>query len=357
MQYRPALIIFVTLFFFSACSGQELYIEAEEPANVTHENKNVGPTITPTPSATPTIAPTLVPSQTPTATPDLSVLGNPAKPMPRNNSPMMSMLQFDPEAFHVYEREIHGRIVTIAWEKSANIPESDWIKISDFYMETFIRHWEVFGGYPWSFYTVIFQNENNWRWGEGSPGYIASPDEYIRDDIPKEMISHEVAHSWLTGAIGIGHTSLKPNIWYEEGITSYYGYRGAGIDEYNAAMMRAWDGYYLPALNTKYYDVPLTEMGIYGQEDSYYIDLAYRKGALVAYMMDLELRKEGLTLDGYVRYLYNNYGKHVGNFSLSIEDALKALNTYSGMEWRDFFDKYIYGTDPLPIAPPFEFLP
>jgi len=85
-----------------------------------------------------------------------------------------------------------------------------------------------------------------------------------------------------------------------------------------------------------------------------YSELVYRKGNLVAYLIDKKLTEQVLSLDGYLRQIYLNYGLKMMPVSNSI--ILEELNRYSGQDWTEFFNKYIDGTDELPLTKNFQYL-
>ncbi|HFD32751.1 MAG TPA: M61 family peptidase [Gammaproteobacteria bacterium] len=77
----------------------------------------------------------------------------------------------------------------------------------------------------------------------------------------------------------------------------------------------------------------------------------YAKGALLALCLDLTIRKEtkhNKSLDDVMRYLWLNYGKKtIGVPEGKIEDIISDI---SGIDFTDFFKKYLYGTEDLPLA-------
>lgn len=77
----------------------------------------------------------------------------------------------------------------------------------------------------------------------------------------------------------------------------------------------------------------------------------YLKGSLVAWGLDAELRLRSgdtLSLDDLVRTLWSEYGA-TGRGLAEHEIETVAARLCAG-EWRTFFDRYVYGTDELPIT-------
>lgn len=102
----------------------------------------------------------------------------------------------------------------------------------------------------------------------------------------------------------------------------------------------------MPAKGDELGEAPMTD-------NRHYRLNVYRKGALVAYMMDEQLIKNGFTLDDFLKYLYETYSLKQKCFTT--KKALQALNELSGQDWTDFFNAYIYGIEKLPLNGKFEY--
>jgi hypothetical protein len=342
------------------------------------------PTSTSTPTATPTSTPTSTPSSAPTDTPvpltptptrtatktripptptptlDLTTLGEPAEPFPWEGSDPPGFLAYNDQDFYVDQRVLHGRTVTIAWEKSAKVTQSLRREVTRFYFQTFIRWWEIFGGFPYPSYTVVLKSRSPLGFGEKGIGYEGVAADYV-SGYP-QRVAHEVFHAWVGNALqDVEEQKYDDGVWFREGITQYYGDRGAGATHYRELMSGHWRTYKFEILGTQY-DIPLTDMPAKGQQlgedtggtNRHYRLNVYWKGALVAYMIDLRLKTHGLTLDDFLRYMYMTYALERRQFTT--QDAIQALNTISAEDWSDFFARYVYGTEELPLDGRFEYL-
>ena len=183
------------------------------------------------------------------------------------------------------------------------------------------------------------------------------------------LCSHEYFHLWNVKRIrpacffapDLGsevHTSL---LWAFEGVTSYYddlilvrtgritpqsylellahsvsrllrtpGRRRQSIAE---ASFDAWTKLYKPDENSP-------NAGV-----SYYL-----KGGLVAWGLDVALRLatgDEVTLDDLMRALWRRYG--ATGVGLEEGDLERLVAELAGRELQPFFDRYVYGTDELPI--------
>jgi hypothetical protein len=360
MKARARTIMICALslsLLISGCGQGQLFGKISTPTPTTTSTPTSTNTLTPTTTPTPTFTNTTIPTNTPTVTPDLSILGKPELPfLARWPKPT-----FSGEYYFVIQRTIHGRTVTIAWEKTANIPESNRNEISYFYFETFINWWSIFQGFPYDSYTVVFKKNGN-NTGEKGNGYEATASEYaqVLDSGLRERIAHEVFHAWVGNALCDTGQKYDEGLWFREGITQYYGDRGAGEDEFPGWMRDHYRVYQNSILGTEY-DIPLINMPFVGYSSGQFpggIRGPYRlnvywKGALVAYLIDQRLIKNDLTIDDYLRYMYVNFSLKQKCFTT--EEALQALNNLSGDNWTDFFNAYIYGTEKLPLNGDFEY--
>jgi hypothetical protein len=301
------------------------------------------------------------PSSIPTTNPvDVSSLGEPAEPFSWHGFNPPGYLAYNDEDYHVYQRALHGRLVTIAWEKAAGIPQYTRDTVSDFYFKTFLNWWEIFGGFPFATYTVVLEVNPEFAGGEQGIGYEGYVNDYL--DHYGERISHEVFHAWVGNAItDAPERQFDDGLWFREGVTQYYGDRGAGPTLYRNLMRGHWNEYKYDILGTDY-DVPLTDMPAISQavgEDPAGNNRPYRlnvywKGALVAYMMDQRLTEHGLTMDDFLKALYDSYALQQRSFTTP--DAIQVLNSLTGDDWSEFFALYIYGTEPLPLNGYFEYI-
>jgi len=313
-------------------------------------------TLTPTLTSTP--KPTATPSNTPTKTPDLTLLGVPESPLPWRGFNPYGFLEINDQDYSIYEREIHGRKVVVAIEKTTNWNENKQKSVSDFYFETFINWWDIFGGFLYDSYTVVIKVNPKNAGGEFGIGYEAYASSYNGGEGERERIAHEVFHAWVGNAVCDKQDSyFDDGLWFREGITQYYGDRGAGKIAFNNLMKDHFRIYQNEILGTEY-DFPLSDMPNEQKKTGEMFGKirlnVYWKGALVAYLMDQQLEMNNLSLDDFLRYLYNNYSLNKKCFGT--KDTIEALNQISGEDWSVFFEKFIYGTEELPLDGKFQYL-
>ena len=192
------------------------------------------------------------------------------------------------------------------------------------------------------------------------------------------LCSHEYFHTWHVKRIkpaafvpyDLQTENYTPLLWLFEGFTSYYDdlmlvrsgvidvpaylkrvertvnnvLRGSGRSKQSVAdaSFDAWVKYYRQDENA-----PNALVNY------------YTKGSLVALALDLTIREKTagkVSLDDVMRTLWQRYGREF--FSLSEEDQLgiteaeveSLIGEVSGVKLKRFFDRYVRGTEDLPLA-------
>lgn len=236
----------------------------------------------------------------------------------------------------------------------------------------------MFGEAPFRDYSFMVMATGNSYGGleHQSSTSLISP----RDDLPKwnepaqpssnyqrflGLCSHEYFHAWLVKFIR-PHNFVYPDLhqeaytsllWIFEGFTSYYDdlilYRSGVIDQaaylgllgeqvsrylqnpgravqsVAESSFDAWIKYYRPDENSN------------NAGTSY-----YNKGALVALCLDLTLRQQGASLDDLLRCLYQRAKQGIPVDEQTIAEVSREL---TGQAVTDFLDRYVYGTEELPL--------
>jgi predicted metalloprotease with PDZ domain len=81
----------------------------------------------------------------------------------------------------------------------------------------------------------------------------------------------------------------------------------------------------------------------------------YSKGALLAFVLDIEIRKvtkDKTTLDDVLRYAYVHYS----DSGLQDNDMAQIVSQLTEQSFDEFFDKYLYGVDELPLKEAFDYV-
>ncbi len=183
------------------------------------------------------------------------------------------------------------------------------------------------------------------------------------------LCSHEYFHLWNVKRISPRvlksadltcevHTSL---LWAFEGITSYYDdlalVRSGRIDQASylellakqITRLKRCGGRLKQTLAESSFDA-WTKFYKQDENASNAIVSYYNKGALVALMLDLVIRRgtsHKLSLDDVMRELWIRHGKT--DKGVEDRDIEKIASDISGVDLGDFFKRYLYQTDDLPL--------
>ena len=176
-------------------------------------------------------------------------------------------------------------------------------------------------------------------------------------------VSHEFFHCWNVERIR--PKSLEPfdfeaanmsgELWFAEGFTSYYTNLilcRAGlispkeyIDGLAGTFNYVWNSPARKFFNPieMSYQAPFvdaaTSVDPVNRENTFISYYSY--GSVLGLALDLSLREKGLTLDNFMKLVWEKYGKT--EISYTVEDLRATLNQYAGKEFGDsFFNNYIH---------------
>lgn len=180
--------------------------------------------------------------------------------------------------------------------------------------------------------------------------------------------SHEYFHSWNVERLrpktlepfDFTHSNVSDELWLAEGFTQYYGgllLTRSGLKTIENSF-QAFTGMVNSVLNTpgaKHFSpIEASRYAVFAdagvaidQTNKANIFLSYYTyGAATALALDLRLRSEfKLTLDDYMRALWKAYGKPEVAYRVSdLEKTLSELTKNPSFA-KDFFKRYIYGTE------------
>jgi len=234
---------------------------------------------------------------------------------------------------------------------------------------------KIYGENPNKEYTFIVHNVPSGGGGlehMNSTSVITRKDSYEQEKTYKSflsLIAHEYFHLWHVkrlrpiqlGPFDYENENYTTQLWFFEGFTSYYDdyilhragfydrkeYLALVTDNLQAVMntpgdsvqslaessFDAWIKFYRPNENSKNATV------------SY-----YTKGGIVGMLMDIDIintTKGAKNMDEVLRYLYNEYYKAKGR-GITDEELMNAFETVTGKSYKEFFEKYIFGTERLP---------
>jgi predicted metalloprotease with PDZ domain len=147
-------------------------------------------------------------------------------------------------------------------------------------------------------------------------------------------------------------------LWVSEGFTSYYTHRPlakAGVIN-DEKVFKSWTRYYNGLINNSaLYLKPVTQYSydawLRSDIPDYTFRVYYTKGALIAMMLDIDMRlktNHEKSIDGVFKYLYDNIYKKGKTFDL--KSFVNYLTDYSQIDYSVFFEKYVTGLEKLPFA-------
>jgi len=180
--------------------------------------------------------------------------------------------------------------------------------------------------------------------------------------------SHEYFHSWNVERLrpktlepfNFEHSNISDELWLAEGFTQYYGallLTRAGLKTVdnatqtfngliNAVLTSPGARNFSPIQASRYAVFADAGVAIDQTNKGNIFTSYYTYGAATALALDLRLRADfNLTLDDYMRALWKAYGKP--EIAYTVPDLEKTLGilTKNPTFARDFFRRYIYGTE------------
>lgn len=235
---------------------------------------------------------------------------------------------------------------------------------------------DIFGELPYHHYTFILHLADRGTGGLehlnsttcGVERFSFKPRKKYRRVLG--LIAHEFFHLWnvkrihpdMLGPFDYSHEVYTHLLWAMEGFTDYY----AGISlrranlfsvaEYlnsaaeNIMAYEKQPGRYVQSLAESSFD---TWIKLYKpDEDSRNRTISYYlKGDLIGTCLDLEIRhrtQNHYSLDEVLRRLYQRYAAHGIGFPESVYQ--ETVEEVAQSSFQDFFDRYIHGTDEIPLA-------
>lgn len=219
-------------------------------------------------------------------------------------------------------------------------------------------------GLPVDHYTFLFHFENfsAGAWEHNYSSFYVFQESELSDYIIQELKSvaaHEFyhvvtplnIHSELVGNFNFEKPTMSQHIWLYEGVTEWASdilqlrdYL-ITLEEYGKQVKAK-----LTANDNFDQSISLTELSLHSTERQDQYPNIYQKGALVAGLLDirlLELSNGKMGLREVINQLYKDYGV---NKAFSEKDFFDEFTKRTYPEIADFINKYIKGTEKLPVA-------
>ena len=337
-------------------------------------------------ATTPAPRPTTAPTSEPTATP----IPAPKVPWAVPADFPAGFLLYDPASYNVFTRNVAGTAVEVAVHEAMtegrlidDEPAMAQSTFAQLVFSIFERHVGVFGGFPLDRYVVVVRGPDDdpvgyfitSRWGLEIALGDAQLDSTVEREPPhgytwpfaRDWVAHEMFHAWngplITAAPTGSDLVYQAETWFAEGATVYYTARAYPDDAafYREMLEDAFEEYEQSSAADR--GLSFAEMAARTLPPSTpgappgwnrYVGLLYWKGVLVSYLLDLELRERGRSLDDLMRHLYLNYGLEDRFYTNA--DLLLAANEVAEADLSEFFEQYVTGGAPLPLSGDFQFL-
>jgi predicted metalloprotease with PDZ domain len=240
----------------------------------------------------------------------------------------------------------------------------------------------VFGEYPsfdYDQYTFL-ASINPYVKGDGmehrNSTMIALPVKFDGSNRLLGVFSHEFFHSWNVERIrpkslepfNYEKSNMSPELWFAEGFTQYYGeliLKRAGFTDLNDI-----SGTFSALVNTKENTAGakrvspaeascmaiFVDAGVAVDKTNYPNTFTsyYPYGASIALALELELMNRKLSLDDYMKAVWQTYGKK--EIAYTISDLQQVLEIVTGDQAfaSVFFKKYVNGHESFDYAPLFQ---
>jgi len=212
-----------------------------------------------------------------------------------------------------------------------------------------------FGDFPFKRYMAVFTDRTkDGRYITGSSAHVVGFAGFV--NVGYSFIAHEIFHVWNGGVI---NQKSDYEGWFKEGFTQFYGYLTPyrvglyGKEEFFQYINRDYRDYIKRYEENE--DIPLARVKEdlarkegHLQPDSIKLRTMYNKGALVANVMNEEIKKRTgnlESLDSLMKYMFQQFRSK----RYSSEDILEAVNKITNQDFSKFFTNYIYGTAKLPL--------
>lgn len=238
-----------------------------------------------------------------------------------------------------------------------------------------------------SAYTFLFHVSPFIREGDGME-HLNSTEIMVRG-VPDESTlsealataAHEFFHVWnvkrlrpaALGPFDYTREDYTPSLWFAEGVTQYYSYvfllrsgiwskeQFLGALATEAKTLRDDPGRKLMSAESSSFHAWFYDRAPQMQETNFANATIsyYNKGALLGMLLDLAVRERTggrKSLDDVMRWMYRRFYEgppatyYLPGRGYTESDILNALNTVSGSDFTDFFNRYVRGTEALPYA-------
>lgn len=223
---------------------------------------------------------------------------------------------------------------------------------------------QLFGGYPRDLqgtaYTDITVRIRHGKYlsGEADPQLLLitwSDGKMFGIHNWQTLLLHEIFHLWSAESFRY-HDGREH--WFNEGFAEFYTFKAAT----ELGLISARDALTIAAMPLGFYHsaeglgrLSMREAGSNNKLkfDNYF--LVYHGGWVAAMVLDHDIRTRTAnqySLNDAMRTLYQHYPRNKKLYSS--DDIVAVLKASTGLDYQQFFSRYIDGTEPLPVAEHFD---
>lgn len=227
-----------------------------------------------------------------------------------------------------------------------------------------------FGDIPYHRYIFEFRVSPGRAGGGGGLEHLGSTEISMSNNVEdrlRSVIAHEFFHLWnvkrirpfVLGPFDYVDPPRTANLWWSEGVTSYYGdllSRRGGLNTDEEYLKHLADTIASLQNNPARLRVSGDEASLHvfdANNSQGYGGLSYyTKGELIGLCLDLKIReltKGAHSLDEVIRALYIQCGKGNGP-GFSEDDIKKTVNRISGQDLSDYYDMLARSKEEMPFA-------
>jgi len=245
----------------------------------------------------------------------------------------------------------------------------DRAKLKDYCERIATTETAMFGGAPFERYFFEFRCTTGPSRGAGGLEHLGSTEigtvAQVNDRL-RSVIAHEYFHAWnvkrirpfVLGPFNYVDPPHTANLWWSEGVTSYYGdllsLRG-GLNTRDEYLKHVSDTIALLQNNAGRLKVSADESSLRVWEANNSSGFGgmsyYTKGELIGLCLDLKIRDETMgrsSLDDVMRALWDQV-RHGAGPGFGEDDIKKTVNHISGKDLSEFYDTLARSTDELPF--------
>jgi len=247
--------------------------------------------------------------------------------------------------------------------------KTDRTKLTDYCKRIADAEIGFFGEAPFNRYVFEFRTTSTGSRGAGGLEHLGSTEigtvGEVNDRV-RSVIAHEYFHLWnvkrirpfVLGPFNYVDPPHTANLWWSEGVTSYYGdllSERCGLNTRDEYLKHVGDTIGQLQNNPARLKVSADEssLRVWEANNSQGLGLSYyTKGELVGLCLDLKIRQVTAgrySLDDVMRALYTQV-RHGEGPGFEEDDIKKTVNRISGSDLSDFYDLVARSTDELPFA-------